>query len=100
MPTQNIALKLIKENYPYLSDEFGVKRIGIFGSIAKGIEKEESDIDIIVELKRPIGLKFIHLVEYLEKLFNEKVDVLTQDGVENIRIKEISEDIKRNTVYV
>ncbi|HHT9113096.1 MAG: nucleotidyltransferase domain-containing protein [Planctomycetes bacterium] len=100
MKACNAMLKLVKEKYPYLSAEFGVVKIGVFGSIAKGIEKEDSDIDIVVELKRPIGLKFIELVEYLENLFHKKVDVLTQDGIENIRIKEVAEDIKRNIIYV
>ena len=100
METSNKTLRLIEEKYPYLSTEFGVERIGIFGSVASGIEREDSDIDIVVELKRPIGLKFIELVEYLENLFDKKVDVLTRDGIENIRIREIAEDIKRSIIYV
>jgi len=100
MIANNTTIKLIRENYPYLSTEFGVERIGVFGSIAKGIEKEDSDIDIVVELEKPIGLKFIELVEYLENLLNKKVDVLTRAGIENIRIKEIAEDIKRNVIYI
>ena len=100
MAINNATLKLIKEKYSYLSTEFGVEKIGFFGSVAKGIEKEDSDIDIVVELKRPIGLKFIELVEYLESLFNRKVDVLTPDGIGNIRIREIAEDIKRSIFYV
>jgi len=100
MATNNTTLKLLKEQLSYLSTEFGVEKIGVFGSVAKGIETKDSDIDIVVELKRPIGLKFIELVEYLEKLFNKKVDVLTGDGIENIRIGEIAEDIKRSIIYV
>ncbi len=100
MTTHNSTLELIKEKYSYLSDEFGVEKIGIFGSVAKEAARGESDIDIIVKLRKPIGLKFIELVEYLESLFNTKVDVLTQEGINNIRIKEIADDIKRNIVYV
>ena len=100
MTTHNTILTLIKEKYPYLSTEFGIEKIGVFGSAAKGIEREDSDIDIVVELKKPIGLKFIELAEYLESLLNKRVDVLTRDGIENIRIKSIAEDIKRNIIYV
>ena len=100
MMTHNSTLELIKKEYPYLSREFGVEKIGIFGSVAKETEREVSDIDIVVKLRKPIGLKFIELVEYLETLFNTKVDVLTQEGINNIRIKEIADDIKRNIVYV
>ena len=53
----------------------------------------DSDIDIVVEFERPIGLKFMELVEYMENLFGKKVDVLTKDGIKNIRVKNVSTEI-------
>lgn len=100
MTTRNATLKLIKKNLPYLSEEFGIEKIGIFGSVAKGTAEESSDIDIVVKLKKPIGLKFIALVEYLENLFHKKVDVLTLEGIKNIRFKDVADDINRNIIYV
>ncbi|NPA93889.1 MAG: nucleotidyltransferase family protein [Thermodesulfobacteria bacterium] len=100
MSNQAEFLNKIKENYPVLTREFGVKRIGIFGSVAQNKEGPESDIDIVVEFDRPIGLRFVNFVEYIENLFGRKVDVLTQDGIENIRLKDISTDIKRHIIYV
>lgn len=100
MTTCETTLKLLKDKYPYLSNEFGVAKIGIFGSVAKKTEKEDSDIDIVIEFRKPIGLKFIELVEYLETIVHRRVDVLTPAGIDNIRIKKIAEDIKRNIIYV
>ena len=96
---QTSILELIRDKYPYLSQEFGVEKIGVFGSASKGEAKEESDIDIVVRFREPIGFKFIELAEYLENLIHRKVDVLTEAGIDNIRNKEIIEDIKRNIVY-
>ncbi len=93
-------IKKLKDQYPYLSSEFGIKRIGVFGSVAKRMEREESDIDLIVEFDRPIGLKFMSLAEYMEKLFGRKVDILTKDGVRNIRVKRVSRDIEKDIIYV
>ncbi|MDE1890845.1 MAG: nucleotidyltransferase family protein [Planctomycetota bacterium] len=93
-------LRLMKENYSVLMTEYGVSRIGIFGSVVKGNITEDSDLDIVVEFKKPIGFKFIRLVEYLENLFGKKVDVITKDGIENIRVKEVARNIKRNLIYV
>ncbi len=93
-------IRLMKENYSVLMTEYGVSRIGIFGSVVKGNITEDSDLDIVVEFKKPIGFKFIRLVEYLENLFGKKVDVITKDGIENIRVKEVARDIKRNLIYV
>nr|VFK30735.1 MAG: hypothetical protein BECKMB1821G_GA0114241_106935 [Candidatus Kentron sp. MB]VFK34278.1 MAG: hypothetical protein BECKMB1821I_GA0114274_106634 [Candidatus Kentron sp. MB]VFK76633.1 MAG: hypothetical protein BECKMB1821H_GA0114242_106536 [Candidatus Kentron sp. MB] len=94
------TLQRIREKYPYLSDEYGVGNIGVFGSVARGTEREDSDIDVVVELTRPMGLKFIDLVGYLEGILGGKVDVLTEEGVRNIRNKKIADDIRRNIVYV
>lgn len=91
---------MLKENYPVLTDEYGVSRIGIFGSVAKGTMTEDSDLDIVVEFKRPIGFKFVRLVEYLESLFGKRVDVITKNGIENIRVKEVARNIERNLIYV
>jgi len=93
-------IRLMRENYNILTTEYGVSRIGIFGSLVKGTMTEDSDLDIVVEFNRPIGFKFIRLVEYLEGLFGKKVDVITKDGIENIRVKEVARNIERNFIYV
>ncbi len=100
MTTSNDILKLIKDNYNYLSTEFGVEKIGLFGSTAKGTVTKESDVDILIEFNKPIGFKFVKLVVYLEELLGKKVDVITKDGLKNIRIKNVAENIKKSLVYV
>ncbi len=93
-------IEKLKSQYPYLSSEFGIKRIGVFGSVVKQSEREESDIDLIVEFDRPIGLQFMSLAEYMEKLFGRKVVILTKDGIRNIRVKRIATDIEKDIIYV
>ncbi len=100
MTTSNEILKIIRKNYNYLSSEFGVKKIGLFGSAVKGTSTKESDVDIFIEFNKPIGFKFVRLVDYLEELPGEKVDVITKDGLNNIRIKKVAENIKASLVYV
>lgn len=93
-------MHLIKEYYNILTSEYGVSKIGIFGSAVKGTMSEDSDLDIFVEFKYPIGFKFIRFVEYLENLFGRKVDVLTKDGIKNIRVKDVAKNIERTLTYV
>jgi len=93
-------IKKIKEQYPYLSRQYGIRRIGIFGSVAMDSAGPDSDVDIVVEFNRPIGLKFMEFVEYMENLFGKKVDVLTKDGINNIRVKNVSTEIEKNIIYV
>ncbi len=92
--------RLMRKSHDVLAAEYGVSRIGIFGSAVKGVMTKDSDLDVVVEFEKPIGFKFIRLVEYLENLFGTKVDVITKDGLENIRVKEVARDIERNLVYV
>ena len=98
--TREQILQKLKENHSYLSSKYGLKRIGIFGSYAKGTQIETSDIDIIVEFNRPIGLEFVEFTEYLENLLEKKIDVLTNVGVEQIRNSKIVQQIKETIIYV
>ena len=98
--TQKEIKDLLGEKYPYLASEYGVKRIGLFGSYAKDVPHEASDIDIVVEFRHPIGFRFIELAEYLENLLGKKVDVLTPPGIQGIRITHIAQDIEGSIVYV
>lgn len=100
MLTRGKITDILLEKYPYLASEYGVKRIGLFGSYAKGTPTEASDIDIVVEFENPIGFRFIEFAKYLEDLFGKRVDVLTNVGIEGIRIARIAKDIEGSIVYV
>ena|ERR671919_2322660 len=100
MLTRDEAVKLLQEKHPYLVAEFGVSKIGLFGSYAKGQSDETSDVDIVVELERPIGFRFVDLVDYLENLLGRRVDVLTPAGIQNIRIEQVAKSITQSIVYV
>jgi len=93
-------IKTLKQNYEFLSSEFSVNKIAVFGSVARDMVAPDSDVDILVEFNSPIGFRFNQFVEYLEKLLGRKVDVFTKDGVENIRVKEIADSIKKDLIYV
>ena len=100
MLTQEKVMQILREQLPHFVSEYGVKRIGLFGSYAKGAQQEDSDIDILVEFERPIGLKFVEFGEHLEKLLGKKTYVLTPAGIDGIRIKKIAASIRESIVYV
>ncbi len=100
MLTKEHVVELLREKSAYLSSEFGIRKIGLFGSFASGHPGEQSDIDILVEFERPIGLRFIELGDYLENILGRKVDILTPAGVEGIRRKTIAKSIRESIVYV
>ena len=99
MESREEILDILRREIPFISQTYRVKRVGVFGSFAKDCAKDQSDVDIVVEFEKPIGLKFISLAEYLEKKLNRKIDLLTKEGINSIRNDEIAADIKRNIIY-
>jgi hypothetical protein len=81
MITRNSILLKLKELKPALRKEFAIREIGLFGSFSDGTSSEESDIDLLVELERPIGWKFFSLELYLEKVINRRVDLVTKSAL-------------------
>ncbi len=100
MLRQDEILNLLEQKYPYLISEFGIKKIGIFGSYTKEKAGEESDIDLVVDFERPLGFRFIELAEYLENLLGKRVEVLTPAGIKGIRHPHIARDIENSIIYV
>ncbi|HPP52059.1 MAG TPA: nucleotidyltransferase family protein [Thermoguttaceae bacterium] len=100
MESYTQILSLLREAMPYLRTEYGVKRLALFGSYAQAAPTEKSDVNLVVKLERPIGLKFMELAEYLEHLLGRKVDLLTLDGLAGIRIPAVAQKIKASLVYV
>lgn len=50
--------------------------------------------------EKSIGLVFKDLVEYLENLFNKKVDILTPEGVRSIQVNKLAQEINNSVIYV
>ena len=85
----------LKEHKPILEERYFVKRIGIFGSYARDEQKQESDVDIIVEFTRPVGFKFIELKLYLEEILDKKVDLVTPNALK----PQIKESVLKEVSY-
>jgi len=61
--------------------KYGVKRIGLFGSYARGTATAASDIDFLVELERLTFQDYMGLALFLEDLFQKDVDLLTPTSI-------------------
>ncbi len=87
----------IDTNLKFLKENYNVKELGVFGSLARGENTESSDIDLLVEFSQPVGFfKFIELEDYLSKLFGKKVDLVTKKALKSA----IREDVLKEVVYV
>ena len=93
MQTLTQVLPDLKNCKEELFPRYFIKRMGIFGSYARGEASDNSDIDVLVELSQPIGLDFITLADELEAKLNIKVDLLTFNSLKPSLRKIIEEDL-------
>ena len=83
MKPLNEIKEIIRDHKVELAEDFGVSEIGIFGSIVRGEAGDDSDVDVLVEFSRPIGLiKFMSLEYHLGQLFGGlKVDLVSKKAL-------------------
>ncbi len=89
----NIPKKVTNSKFQALSDKilpilqpYKIKRVAIFGSVVRGEDKPDSDLDILVSLRPPgerpiIGLKWFGLAEELSRILDRPVDLVTEEGL-------------------
>lgn len=82
---------------PILADKYAVSSIGLFGSVVRDdFSPASSDIDIIVDFHKPIGIEFIDLAEFIENRLNKKVELVSKKGIKDKYFVKIKAEI----VYV
>ena len=91
------AIAILREGRRRLRDDFGVKSLALFGSVARDEAKEDSDVDLLVDFDRPVGIfDLIQLQNHLELLLDRKVDVGTFDGLK----PRVRESVMKDRIYV
>ena len=73
---QNSYLSTLQRFKQEYGAEYGITRIGFFGSVARGEQTENSDVDVIVESPTASVYTLIGIKQELEKMFNKEVDVV------------------------
>ena len=104
MITREKILHILDQEKPFLREKYGVEKIALFGSFARNLADETSDVDLVVHLSRPLGFEFVQLADYLESKLGSSVDLITYNSLKrgelNPRRAHIARDITRTLVYV
>jgi predicted nucleotidyltransferase len=96
MKTTNEYLDLLSQYKKEHASEYGIERMGIYGSVARGEQTDDSDVDIYYEGAEK-GLKSLGMILDLEELFGVKVDVIRKHN--NLKTRFI-ERIMKDIIYV
>ena len=95
MKTSKEIEEILRINKKELKEVYPLKGIGIFGSYAKSNQTQDSDIDILVEFKKPVGLiTFLKLENDLTKLLGVKVDLVMKKALKPYIGKRILKEIQ------
>ena len=79
---RNALLALLTEHKPVLAERFGVQKLALFGSFARGTDREDSDVDVLVRFDGPATSKRYFGVQfYLEDLLGCAVDLVTDKAL-------------------
>jgi len=98
------VLRTLAGETAYLRARFGVVRLAVYGSYARGQARASSDVDVLVELSRPLGLEFVALADYLEQKLGRKVDLATFGAMRRARARpygqQLVASIEEDLTYV
>lgn len=99
MKTLSEIQKALIQFKPLIQEQYHIKTLGVFGSYIRGEQREESDIDILVEFQPefPLGLlTFCQLEEELSQRLGLKVDLVMKTGLK----RRIGEQILQEVIYL
>ena len=77
----------------HLFRDYPIKSMAIFGSYSREEQKDDSDLDILVEFKDKIGIRFIDLAEEIENIIGFKVDLVSKKGIKEKYLQAINSDL-------
>lgn len=92
--TLDTVLQQLRSNRAELFGRYPLCTLAVFGSVSRGDNGPESDVDIMVEFTRPVGLAFVRLAYDLEALLGVKVDLVTRKAIKDRYFKYIEPDLK------
>lgn len=101
---KNLVLQRLRKRLPDLHEKYGVRRIALYGSVARDAQRAKSDVDLLVELSKPLGFGFVELAEYLQRMLGRNVDLATFETFRRSkadpRRRQVAENIEKDLVYV
>ena len=90
-------LNELKRYKPILEKKYGITKLGVFGSVARGDVRDSSDVDVVVEIKNIDPFILLDIREELSKLLGCKVDLIRMRKNLN---KILRKRIKKEVIYV
>ena len=93
MKTLQEIKSVLSNHKQHLFSDYPIKSIAIFGSYSRKEQNENSDLDILIEFKDKIGIRFIDLAEEIENIVGLKIDLISKKGIKEKYLKAIDSEL-------
>jgi len=86
----------LKQAKSRLTSKYHIKTMGLFGSVVRHDFDATSDIDILIDFSKPIGMEIMDLELELEKVLGRRINLISKGGIKSVYFREIQAE----NVYV
>ena len=90
----SMVLQILKDNKQFLFEKYPLKSLALFGSYSRGDYTNKSDVDIIADFHKPIGIEFLDLCYDIEALVKKEVDLVSRNAIKPKYFMFIQDDLK------
>ena len=87
-----LTIEEIKKAVVPICERYGVERLSLFGSYARGEADDKSDVDLMVDLGRPMGFEFFGFYGDIERALGIETDLLSRNGTRQKFLDKIAKD--------
>ena len=81
MKSRQEILAILGKEKPELEKQFGIRRLALFGSYARGDQEADSDVDVLVDVDPKIGMRFVLLAERIEAVLGLPVELVSRRAI-------------------
>ncbi len=94
MLTLRQILDTLRTHRASLTQRYGIRTIAVFGSYVREEQTPQSDVDVLVEFERPLGLAFVDLADELESMLGMRVDLVSRGALNQRGYDSIAPDLR------
>lgn len=94
MLTLRQILEILRAHRSSLTRKYGIRSMAVFGSYVRQDQSPQSDLDVLVEFERPLGLAFVDLAEELESMLGMHVDLVSRGALDQKGYDSIAPDLR------
>lgn len=81
MKSRAEIIERLRQVRPELEREFGLNRLALFGSWARGDQRDGSDVDVLVDFSPTLGLRFVEMADRIEAVLGQRADVVSRRAI-------------------